>query len=56
MLNGKSILITGGTGPFGKKFIEMTLSKYPEVIQDIDTMEDWQRAELMFRALRESVK
>jgi len=28
MLDGKTILITGGTGSFGKKFIEMTLEKY----------------------------
>lgn len=28
MLNGKSILITGGTGSFGKKFIEMILKRY----------------------------
>ena len=31
MLNGKSILITGGTGSFGKKFIETVLNNYPEV-------------------------
>ena len=31
MLNNKSVLITGGTGSFGKKFIQMILSKYPEV-------------------------
>jgi len=31
MLNGKSILITGGTGSFGKKFIEMVLKEYPDV-------------------------
>lgn len=31
MLNGKSILITGGTGSFGKKFIEIVLKKYPQV-------------------------
>lgn len=31
MLNGKSILVTGGTGSFGKKFIETILTKYPEV-------------------------
>ena len=30
-MNGKSILITGGTGSFGKKFVEMTLALYPEV-------------------------
>lgn len=28
MLNNKSILITGGTGSFGKKFIEMIFNKY----------------------------
>ena len=27
-LNNKSILITGGTGSFGKKFIETALSKF----------------------------
>jgi UDP-N-acetylglucosamine 4,6-dehydratase (inverting) len=31
MLNHKSILITGGTGSFGKKFIETILRDYPEV-------------------------
>ena len=28
MLNGKTILITGGTGSFGKKFLEMILERY----------------------------
>ncbi len=31
MLNDKSILITGGTGSFGKKFTEMILQRYPDV-------------------------
>lgn len=31
MLNNKSILITGGTGSFGKKFTEIILKKYPDV-------------------------
>jgi len=31
MLNGKSVLITGGTGSFGKKFTEIILREYPEV-------------------------
>jgi UDP-N-acetylglucosamine 4,6-dehydratase/5-epimerase len=31
MLNGKSILITGGTGSFGKKFIEVILQKFPAI-------------------------
>src|SRR5690606_37808104 len=28
MLNGKSILITGGTGSFGKKYVETILRRY----------------------------
>lgn len=31
MLNNKSILITGGTGSFGKQFIATILKKYPDV-------------------------
>jgi UDP-N-acetylglucosamine 4,6-dehydratase/5-epimerase len=31
MLTGKSILVTGGTGSFGKKFIETVLERYPTV-------------------------
>jgi len=31
MLNNKTILITGGTGSFGKKFIETILVRYPDV-------------------------
>ncbi len=31
MLNKKSVLITGGTGSFGKKFIETILLRYPDV-------------------------
>ncbi|QEQ57245.1 UDP-N-acetylglucosamine 4,6-dehydratase (inverting) [Chlorobium phaeovibrioides] len=31
MLNDKSILITGGTGSFGKKFTETILQRYPDV-------------------------
>jgi UDP-N-acetylglucosamine 4,6-dehydratase (inverting) len=31
MLNNKSVLITGGTGSFGKKFVEIVLKRYPRV-------------------------
>ncbi|QHT68815.1 UDP-N-acetylglucosamine 4,6-dehydratase (inverting) [Rhodocytophaga rosea] len=30
-LNGKSILVTGGTGSFGKEFVKTVLNKFPEV-------------------------
>lgn len=30
-LNNKSILVTGGTGSFGKKFVETVLKKWPQV-------------------------
>ncbi len=35
MLNGKVVLITGGTGSFGKKFIETILNRYPLVAKII---------------------
>jgi len=31
LLNGKSILITGGTGSFGQKFVETTLRDFPDI-------------------------
>lgn len=31
MLNIKTVLITGGTGSFGKTFIETILKRYPDV-------------------------
>ena len=31
MLNNKSILITGGTGSFGKSFVKKILKKYPKI-------------------------
>lgn len=31
MLNNKSVLITGGTGSFGKKFVETILRNFPQV-------------------------
>lgn len=31
MLNEKAILVTGGTGSFGRKFVETVLQEYPEV-------------------------
>lgn len=30
-LNGKALLVTGGTGSFGKKFIQTVIERYPEV-------------------------
>ena len=47
MLNNSSILITGGTGSFGKTFIPMTLKKYnPKriVIFSRDEMKQWEMA------------
>ena len=31
MLSGKSVLITGGTGSFGRKFLEVVLARYPKI-------------------------
>lgn len=49
MLNGKSLLVTGGTGSFGHTFVPMTLSKYNPsrlIIFSRDEMKQWEMAKL----------
>jgi UDP-N-acetylglucosamine 4,6-dehydratase (inverting) len=49
VLNNSSILITGGTGSFGHKFVFMTLEKYnPKriIIFSRDEMKQWEMAKL----------
>lgn len=48
MFNNSSILVTGGTGSFGKKFLEMTLANYnPKkiIIFSRDEMKQWELAQ-----------
>ena len=48
MLSNSSILITGGTGSFGHRFVPMTLEKYnPKrlVIYSRDEMKQWEMAQ-----------
>lgn len=50
MLEGSSILITGGTGSFGHAFVRMTLEKYnPKrlIILSRDEMKQWEMAKLL---------
>ena len=47
MLTGSTILITGGTGSFGNKFVSMTLDKYNPrkiIIFSRDEMKQWEMA------------
>lgn len=49
MMNGKSILITGGTGSFGHTFVPMTLARHNPrrlVIYSRDEMKQWEMAKL----------
>lgn len=49
MFNNKVILVTGGTGSFGHKFVEMTLKSYnPKkiIIYSRDEMKQWEMAKL----------
>lgn len=49
MFNDKVVLITGGTGSFGHKFVAMTLAKYnPKkiIIFSRDEMKQWEMAKL----------
>ena len=48
-MNGSSLLVTGGTGSFGKTFIPMTLRRYHPsrvVIYSRDEMKQWEMAQL----------
>lgn len=50
MLNEKSILITGGTGSFGKKFVETVVRRYPGVkrlvVYSRDELKQYEMAQL----------
>lgn len=49
MLNGSSILVTGGTGSFGHTFVPLTLNKYNPsrlIIYSRDEMKQWEMAKL----------
>jgi len=49
VLNNKTILITGGTGSFGKKFVSMTLEKFKLkklIIYSRDEMKQWEMANI----------
>ncbi len=50
MLNYKSLLITGGTGSFGKKFTEVILQRFPEikrlVIYSRDELKQYEMAQI----------
>lgn len=48
MLNGKTVLVTGGTGSFGKRFTRMALDRYtPQkiIIYSRDEFKQWQMAQ-----------
>ncbi len=53
MLNNKSILITGGTGTFGKKFIEIALKKYPKIKKLVVFSRDEQKQHQMSQIFSE---
>jgi UDP-N-acetylglucosamine 4,6-dehydratase len=46
-LNGKSILITGGTGSFGKEFVETILAKWPDIKRLVIYSRDEQKQYVM---------
>ena len=49
MFEGKTILVTGGTGSFGQTFVPMTLAKHnPKkiIIFSRDEMKQWEMAKL----------
>ena len=55
MLNGKSILVTGGTGSFGKQFVKTVLTKYPEITRLVVFSRDELKQFEMSQSLPETV-
>ena len=60
MLNNKSVLITGGTGSFGKKFVETFLKKYPDikrlVIYSRDELKQFEMAQVYSPSKYKSIR
>lgn len=60
MLKNKSILVTGGTGSFGKKFVETVLKKYPDikrlVIFSRDELKQYEMAQLFPKAKYDGIR
>ena len=54
-LNGKSILITGGTGSFGKMFTKLILERFPNVKKLVIFSRDEQKHFQMGQEFPESV-
>ena len=49
MFQGKSILVTGGTGSFGHTFVPMTLARFNPrrvIVYSRDEMKQWEMAKL----------
>ena len=47
MLNFKTVLLTGGTGSFGKAFIRMALKKYPKIKKLIGSRDELKQFEML---------
>ena len=50
MFDDKNLLITGGTGSFGKKFVGSVLNKYKPkklIVFSRDEMKQWEMAKLI---------
>lgn len=53
MLNSQNILITGGTGSFGKEFVETVLKKYPKIKKLVIFSRDEQKQHQMSQIINE---
>jgi UDP-N-acetylglucosamine 4,6-dehydratase len=60
MLNGKTVLVTGGTGSFGRRFVATVLERYPKVerlvVYSRDELKQYEMAQVFpmekYRAMR----
>ncbi len=60
MLNNKSIIVTGGTGSFGREFVKTVLSKYPNVkrliIYSRDELKQFEMSQVFSHEIYSSIR
>lgn len=55
-LNGKTILITGGTGSFGRAFVERVISEFPDLIVRVFSRDELKQSELQARNTSDRIR
>ena len=53
-LDGKTILLTGGTGSFGNAFVDVVLARWPDAIVRVLSRDELKQPEMRIRVQQRS--